>query len=60
MRGRRALRIAAPLLVAAGLALHLAIGTMIGLGLAAIGLLVHVVAAVVARRWWRGRDRARS
>ncbi len=53
MRAHLALRIATLLLVVAGLAIHLIIGTMIGLGLAALGLLAHVVAAVVARRWWR-------
>jgi hypothetical protein len=59
MRTHRALRLATLVLIVIGLAVHLILGTMIGLGLAAAGLLAHVAAAIIARRWWRAQAGSR-
>jgi hypothetical protein len=60
VRANRLLRLATLLLIVAGLVVHLAIGTTVGLGLAAAGLLAHVAAAIVGRWWWRKRTQAGS
>ena len=49
----RVLRIGAGLLVVAGLAVHLILGAMVGLGLLAAGLALHVAGVVAGRRWLR-------
>ncbi|MEU8621705.1 hypothetical protein [Streptomyces sp. NPDC048623] len=54
-RGHRALRVSAVVLILAGLALHLWLGTKVPLMAVAIGLGCHVAAAVSARRWLRTR-----
>jgi hypothetical protein len=60
VRANRLLRLATLLLIVAGLIAHLAIGTAIGLGLAAAGLLAHIAAAIVGRWWWRKHTQAGS
>jgi hypothetical protein len=49
----RALRIASIPLILGGLAVHLWLGTKVGLAVAGLGLLAHAVAAALGRRWWR-------
>ncbi|MEZ0092467.1 hypothetical protein [Streptacidiphilus sp. EB129] len=58
--GLRAVRLAAIPLAAVGLGLHLWLGTKAGLAIAAAGLLAHLAAGLLGRRWLRRRDRAGS
>lgn len=57
MRRGALLRLGSAILVAAGVVLHLWLGSMVGLWIAATGLLAHAAAAVLGRRWLRRRDR---
>ncbi|MFI2352383.1 hypothetical protein ACH492_36400 [Streptomyces sp. NPDC019443] len=50
-RGERLLRAAVIPLVLGGIALHLWLGTKVGLVIAALGLGLHGVAVMLGRRW---------
>ncbi|MER7755183.1 hypothetical protein [Kitasatospora sp. NPDC097643] len=56
--GLRALRILALPLAVGGLALHLWLGTKLGLAVTAAGLAAHLAAGYLGRQWLRRRDRA--
>lgn len=56
IRGHAALRVGAWLLALVGIALHLILGTLVGLGMLAAGLVIHVLAAVIGHRWRRRRS----
>ncbi|MGW7007361.1 hypothetical protein ACWGCW_32310 [Streptomyces sp. NPDC054933] len=58
--GLRAVRLAAIPLAAVGLGVHLWLGTKVGLAIAAVGLLAHLAAGLLGRRWLRRRDGAGS
>ena len=58
IRGHGALRAAAWLLALVGIALHLILGTLVGLGMLAAGLILHVIAALLGHRWLRRRRSA--
>ncbi|WP_280253478.1 hypothetical protein [Nocardia abscessus] len=53
------LRILAVALIVIGLAAHVAVGSMAGLGVAAVGLLLvaHLLLAAVGSRWLHRRSR---
>ncbi|WP_328678085.1 hypothetical protein OG905_27785 [Streptomyces sp. NBC_00322] len=54
----RTLRIAFALLLVAGVAVHLWISSRVGLAMVAVGLVVHLAAALAGRRWL-ARSRSR-
>ncbi|MFE0462460.1 hypothetical protein ACFW1A_24715 [Kitasatospora sp. NPDC058965] len=56
-RANRALRVAALVLVPAGLLLHLWLGTKVPLLAVPVGLACHGAAVLGARRWLRGQQR---
>ncbi|WP_433684705.1 hypothetical protein [Nocardia sp. CA-119907] len=53
------LRVIALPLIIGGIAVHLWLGSMVGLAVAGLGLATHVVLAALGSRWLRHRNRAR-
>jgi hypothetical protein len=58
--GQLVLRIAALPLVVAGVVVHLWISAQVGLAVAAAGVVAHLAAALLGRRWLRQRRTSRA
>ncbi|MET7771738.1 hypothetical protein [Nocardia sp. NPDC005366] len=53
------LRVIALPLIVGGIAVHLWLGSMVGLAVAGLGIAAHVVVAALGSRWLRHRNQSR-